>query len=65
MESPRLRTIPSAQEELGVGRSTLYRLIGEGEVETVKIGSRCLVVSASIDAYVDRLRANAALSEAS
>lgn len=35
---------------LGLGRSTIYRMINEGQLETVKIGSRTLVRIASIEA---------------
>ena len=45
---------------LGVGRTTLYRLIGLGELSTVKIGDRRLVATADLEAYVARLRAGGA-----
>lgn len=35
---------------VGLGRTTMYRLIDEGQVETVKIGSRRLVRVASLRA---------------
>ena len=35
---------------VGLGRSTMYRLMDEGQVETVKIGSRRLVRVASLTA---------------
>ena len=33
---------------LGLGRSTIYKLIGEGQLDTVKIGNRTLIKTASI-----------------
>lgn len=33
---------------LGVGRTTIYKLIKCGEVDTLKIGSRTLITTASI-----------------
>lgn len=35
---------------VGLGRTTMYRLMDEGQVETVKIGSRRLVRVASLKA---------------
>lgn len=43
-----LASIPDAQQALGIGRSTAYRLIEEGKLETVKIGRRTLIKVASI-----------------
>lgn len=45
-----LASIPDAQRALGIGRTTAYRLIEEGKLETVKIGRRTLVRIASIRA---------------
>ena len=52
---PILVEIPAAGRSLGVRRSSVYKLLDAGELESVKIGTRRLVVSASITAYVDRL----------
>jgi excisionase family DNA binding protein len=43
-----LTSIPDAQRALGIGRSTAYRLIDEGKLETVKIGRRTLIRVSSI-----------------
>ena len=45
-----LASIPDAQRALGIGRTTAYRLIDEGKLETVKIGRRTLIRIASIRA---------------
>jgi len=51
--------IPQAAEAIGCGRSYLYELIGEGRIETVKLGKRRLVVAESVQAFVASLRATA------
>lgn len=43
-----LCSIPDAAKALGVGRSKLYELIGEGRLETVTIGRRRLVRTDSV-----------------
>ncbi|MCL6741766.1 helix-turn-helix domain-containing protein [Sphingomonas sp. RB56-2] len=45
-----LASIPEAQRALGIGRSTAYRLIQNGRLETIKIGRRTLITIASIRA---------------
>lgn len=45
-----LCSIPEAARALGVGRSKLYELIGEGRLATVHIGRRRLVRMDSIRA---------------
>ena len=42
---------------LSIGRTKLLELLGERELESVKIGRRRLIVSSSIDRYIQRLRA--------
>ncbi len=43
-------SIDDTQRALGVGRTTVYKLIQSGRLETVKIGRRTLVRTASIRA---------------
>lgn len=50
MEQALLISITDAAKALGVGRSKLYELIGEGRLETVTIGRRRLVRMDSIRA---------------
>lgn len=50
-----LISIPEAGKMLSVGRSTLYRLIGDGKLETVKIGRRTLIRVTSIRALAGEL----------
>ena len=43
-----LISIPDAAKALGIGRSMLYELIGEGRLQTVSIGRRRLVRAESV-----------------
>ena len=47
---------PDACRYLGIGRSTLYVLIGKGEIEVIKMGAATLVLTASLRSLVERLR---------
>ncbi|HVI57727.1 MAG TPA: helix-turn-helix domain-containing protein [Luteimonas sp.] len=47
-------TIPDACEQIGVGRSMLYELIGAGEIRTVKIGARTLVPASELTDLLER-----------
>ncbi len=46
--------VPEACRYLGIGRSTLYVLIGEGEIEFIKLGSSTLVLTESLKDLVER-----------
>lgn len=48
--------VPEACRYVGISRSTLYVLIAEGEIEIVKLGSATLVLTASLQALVERRR---------
>ena len=48
--------VPEACRYLGIGRSTLYVLIGEGEIEYIKLGSSTLVLTESLRSLVERRR---------
>lgn len=48
--------VPDACRYLGIGRSTLYVLIGKGEIEVIKMGAATLVLTASLRSLVERLR---------
>lgn len=45
-------TINEAAEALGLGRSTLYKLINAGTLETIKIGNRTLILAESLQQIV-------------
>ena len=48
--------IDRAMHMLDIGKTKLYELIAEGELEAVRIGRRTLVIQSSIDALILRLR---------
>jgi excisionase family DNA binding protein len=60
--APLLRTWQEAGHDLGgLSRRQVYRLIDQGELCRVKIGSRLFITRDSIEGYVERLtRARAA-----
>lgn len=52
-----LHPVPDAQALLGgIGRTTLYQLVAEGEIATVHIGRRMFVPSDAIRAFIERRR---------
>ena len=53
---PIVMRVPDACRYLGIGRSTLYVLIGKGEIEVIKMGAATLVLTASLRSLVERLR---------
>lgn len=54
--SPLLLTVRQAAAALGVGRTTVYELIGAGDLEVVHIGRSARVPVAAVEEFVDRLR---------
>lgn len=48
--------IPEACRLTGIGRSKLYELIAEGQLEVVKIGAMTLVPMANLRALIERGR---------
>ncbi len=40
----------------GIGRSKLYELIAEGEIETIKVGAMTLVPVAGLRAFIEARR---------
>lgn len=52
-----LLPISEAHKGIGVSRSTLYEMVSRGEIEVVHIGRRALIPVSSLDAFVERLRA--------
>jgi len=45
-----------AAMRLGIGRTSMYRLIGTGEVESVQVGGLRRIPVPCLQEYVDRLR---------
>ncbi|MFP5254869.1 MAG: helix-turn-helix domain-containing protein [Acidimicrobiia bacterium] len=54
--APLLLTIPEAGRLLGLGRSTMYELIGSGEVEVIHIGRAARIPVDSVERLIARLR---------
>ncbi|MDH7639490.1 helix-turn-helix domain-containing protein [Sphingomonas oryzagri] len=57
---PVVTSINGAAKALSLGRTSIYALIAEGRLETVKLGRRTLVKTASIHALIESLPATAA-----
>lgn len=56
----RLHQIPSACSRLGVGRTMLFELIKNGELDSVRVGRRRLIPESAICAYIAKLTGSAA-----
>lgn len=48
-----------AARMIGLGRTKLYELIGNGEIEAIKVGKATLVTTASLNAMIERRRIQA------
>ena len=55
--TPLLLSVVEAARLLAVGRTTVYELIGRGDLPVVHIGRACRVPIAAVEEYVERLRA--------
>jgi len=53
---PLLVSVQNAARMLAVGRTTVYELIGAGELEAIQIGRSRRVPVASLEAFVQRRR---------
>jgi excisionase family DNA binding protein len=53
----RALSVKETGEAVGVSRATVYRLIGQKRLSTVKVGSRTLVPVAAIDALLEKAAA--------
>ncbi len=51
-----LLRVEEAAIRLGIGRTSMYRLVISGEVESVQIGGLRRIPATCLDEYVDRLR---------
>lgn len=50
---PIATSVNGAAKVLGIGRTTVYQLINSGRLETLKLGRRTLIKTASIRALID------------
>jgi excisionase family DNA binding protein len=44
------------QQKLSISRSTVYQLVGDGQLASVKIGHRRFVTAAALHAYIEGLK---------
>ncbi len=51
-----LLRVEEAALRLGIGRTSMYRLVMTGEVESVRIGGLRRIPAPCLEEYVDRLR---------
>jgi excisionase family DNA binding protein len=54
VSSNELLSYDATQRRLGISRSTLYRLIADGELDRIRIRSSGRITLKSVDRYVDR-----------
>ena len=52
-----LESTDEARARLGIGRTKFYELLDAGAFKSVKIGRRRLIVSESLDQFIDSLAA--------
>jgi excisionase family DNA binding protein len=62
-DSRPLLTVEEAAQRLGIGRTTMYRLVSSGEVESVTLGRLRRVPSECLDEFVATLRRKQARSD--
>ncbi len=53
-----VRVVDAAQM-LGIGKTKIYELIAEHEIEALKLGSATLIVVGSLEAFIERQRTSA------
>ncbi len=58
--TPLLLSLNDAAQTIGVCRATFYELLNQGLIESVKIGTRRLIVQKSLIAYVENLKTKVA-----
>ena len=50
-----LLTVEEICGELGIGRTTAYKLIKEGVLASGRIGKRIIVTKTELDRYIDKI----------
>ena len=56
---PLLLSVEQAAEMLGIARTSMFKLIGTGEVESVQVGRLRRIPMACLEEFVERLRRSA------
>lgn len=59
-----LMTVADAALALGLGRSTVYELIGRGELEVIHVGRSARIPADAVRSLVERLRSDQSASDA-
>jgi excisionase family DNA binding protein len=55
--APQLHPLETVTARLGVGRSTVFDLIGSGQLRSVKVGRRRLVSESALVEFINQLEA--------
>jgi excisionase family DNA binding protein len=55
-----LYSVEEAANQLGIGRTFMFHLLGTGEIDSLKIGRRRKIPRDAIDGYIKRLRSEQA-----
>jgi excisionase family DNA binding protein len=50
-----LVTVEEAARLLGIGRTTMFELIGSGDVKSLRLGRRRLIARKSLESFIDDL----------
>jgi excisionase family DNA binding protein len=51
-EPPLAHQIPAACHRVGLGRTTMYELIKQGRIRTIKVGTRTLVPESELQRFI-------------
>jgi excisionase family DNA binding protein len=57
--------VADAARMLGIGKTKIYELIAEHEIEALKLGSATLIVFGSLEAFIERQRTSVSLAATS
>jgi len=63
-EGPQLLSIPEVCQELGMGKSWVYRRLKGGEIPSIKLGRTIKVKRADLDVYLESMRYSVPVGEA-
>jgi excisionase family DNA binding protein len=58
-ERPQLLRIPEAADALQVSRTTMYRLIRDGEIKTLRVGQRQRIDITELNSFIEHQKESA------
>lgn len=61
-ELPMLFTVEQVAQILGIGRSTVFKLIKQNQIESIRLGRSRRIPVDAMQSYVDNLRAERAIN---